>query len=491
MALAVVLVLTVMVTSVIAFTSSNSRDASLKQNGQSAFALAEAGVNDALAQLYSHYYSSSATANNNTTVYNASWFSGTTSQQSPSSTAACTSTSTCMSWDAVSWTPGGAGVTKGTLVLRGTGRVPNPTGGTALTRSVTSTVYVQQPPQRVQTPSYWSELYTGATGQPCDLTLGQGVAATAPIYVAGNLCVLQAASIQGSNVTLKVLGNLRLQNGNSNIGKTSAVKSVQVGGGCVKSTNGAYTTPCPINTSSTDIWDQSGLTKAPAPTPDPLPSIDWASVAAAQAASTTTCTNGVSLSAATFYLTPSSGAGSAGYTCSINDNLSAASLGSITYNSAAHTLALSGDIYLSGSLDISTSSPVTYTGVSSFFVAGTVTASNGSNVCVHLSGGTCDFANATNSASSGYWDTTQSVLIIQSQGALSGTNLAFQGGLYSSTSIALGGGQSATQGPLVSPQIITPGQQLNLSFPNFPFIISGSLGTPAPPYTLFSSGGSF
>jgi hypothetical protein len=168
-------------------------------------------------------------------------------------------------------------------------------------------------------------------------------------------------------------------------------------------------------------------------------------------------------------------------------------VGSITYNSTAHTVALSGDIYLSGALDLSTASATTYTGVASFFVAGTVTAANGTTLCVHVASGKCDTANATNTSSPDYWDTTQSVLIIQSQGALSSTNLNMQGGLYSATSITLGGGQGSMQGPLVSPQLISPGQSLNLSFPNFPFIISGSLGTPAPKYTLFptAGGGSF
>jgi Tfp pilus assembly protein PilX len=496
MALAVMLVLTILVTATLAFTSSSSRDASLKQQGQSAYALAEAGLNAGLAQLYSHYYDSSGAPTNNTTLYSATWFTGAgipSSQQSPSSTTACTSTSTCMSWSPASWTPGGGAFTKGVLVLQGVGRVPNPTGGTPLTRTVSEKIAMEQLPARVSTPSYWSELYTGATGQPCDLQLGQTVNANAPIYVAGNLCLTSAASIEGSAVTLKVLGNIRLQNGGADIGKTTAVTSVQVGGGCVKSNNGAYITPCPINTSTTQIWDQSGRTTAPAPTADPLPSIDFAGVAAGQAASTVACTNGVSLSSATYFLTPASGAGSTGYTCTITDLVSSSIVGSITYNSAAHTVAFSGDVYFSGNLDLSTTSPITYTGVGSFFVAGTVTAANGSVLCVHVASGKCDTANATNTSSPDYWDTTLSVLIIQSQGALSATNLTFQGGLYSATSINLGGGQSATQGPLVSPQLIVPGQSLNLSFPNFPFIISGTLGTSAPKYTLFptAGGGSF
>jgi Tfp pilus assembly protein PilX len=492
MALAIMLVLTILVTSTLAFTSSNSRDASLKQQSQSAYALAEAGLNAGLAELYSHYYDSSGSATNNTTLYTPAWFTAAgvpSSQQSPSSTAACTSSSTCMSWSPVSWTVGGAAFTKGVLTLQGVGRVPNPTGAAPLQRTVTEKISMEQLPGRVATPSYWSELYTGATGQPCDLTLAQTVNANAPIYVAGNLCVLSAAGIEGSAVTLKVLGNIRLQNGGADIGKTTAVTSVQVGGGCVKSNNGSYVTPCPINTSSTQIWDRSGRTTAPVPTADPLPSVDFAGAASNQAASNVACTNGVSLSSATFFLTPSSGAGSTGYTCNITDPLSNSIVGSITYNSAAHTVALAGDIYISGNLDLSNSSPTTYTGVVSFFVAGTVTAANNTVLCAHVKSGTCDTANATNTSSPDYWDTTQTVMIIQSQGAITAQNMAFQGGLYSVTQINLGGGQSSTQGPLVSPSLILPGQSLNLSFPNFPFIISGSLGTAAPSYTLFPTAG--
>jgi Tfp pilus assembly protein PilX len=478
LALAVMLVITVMVTSVIAYTSSNSRDATLKRSGQSAYALAEAGVNQALAQLYSHYYSSSGSANNNSTMYSASWFTGTSSQQSPSSTAACTSTSSCMAWSVASWTPtGSSGINKGTLVLRGQGTAPNPTGGTALTRTVTETLQVLQPPTKVQTPTYWSGIYSGATGGTCDLTLAQGVTASAPIYVAGNLCVNGSASINGSGVTLRVLGNVTIQSGGSNIGGTSAVSSVKVGGGCVKG-NGSPSSPCRINTAATQIWDLSGNSNAPIPAADPLPPIDWAGIQAQQAAATTSCTGGVSLTAATFVLTPNSS-----YSCTITDSTGVV-LGSISYNAASKALTVLGDVYLSGSLSLSNTTAVTYTGIASLFVAGTITAANGSALCVHVSGSTCDFNNATNTSSSNYWDTTQSVLILQSQGAITAQQLSFQGGLYSSVLIDLGGGQSATQGPLVSPQTIKPGQQLNTSFPAFPLIYSGTLGAPPAPYQL-------
>lgn len=493
MALAVMLVLTILVTSALAFTSSNSRDASLKQSGQSAYALAEAGLSQAKAQLYQHYYQTDGSTYNYQTVYDPSWFTGAgipSSQQSPTSTSACTSTSTCMSWGVSSWTPASAPNVKGVLVLQGTGRVPNPTGGTQLRRTVTDTIDVEQLPQYTPPPSYWTELYSGATGQPCDLQLGQTVNANAPIYVAGNLCLTSAASIEGAAVTLKVQGNIRLQNGGADIGQTTRVTSVQVGRGCVKSNSGAYTTPCPINTSTTQIFDNSGNTIAPAPAVETLPPVDWVGIQKEQAASTVSCTNGVSLSSATFYLTPASGAGSTGYTCTIKDGISGGTVGSVTYNSAAHTVALYGYVYFSGNLDISNGTPVTYTGVTSLFVAGTVFASNGTVLCVHVASGTCDVANSLNASSPDNWDTTQALLIIESQGLMSSTNLSFQGGLYSATQINLGGGQGSTQGPLVSPSLIIPGQSLNLTFPRIPLIESFSDPNAHVNYSLATSPGS-
>jgi Tfp pilus assembly protein PilX len=500
MALAVMLVLTILVTATLAYTSASSRDASLKQQGQSAYALAEAGLSQAKAQLYQHYYNPDGTTYNYQTVYDASWFTGAgipSSQQSPTSTSACTSTTTCMSWGVASWTPASAPNVKGVLVLQGTGRVPNPTGGTQLTRTVRDTISVQQLPQYTPPPSYWTELYSGATGQPCDLQLGQTVNATAPIYVAGNLCLTSAASIEGSGddvnkpVNIKVQGNLRLQSGGADIGAVRPVTSVQVRGGCVKSNNGAYITPCPINTkNSQQIWDNSGRTTAPAPAIETLPAIDWAGIAAEQAASTVTCTNGVSLSSATFYLTPASGAGSTGYTCTIKDGISGGTVGSITYNSAAHTVALYGFVYFSGNLDISNGTPVTYTGVTSLFVVGTVFAANGTVLCVHVASGTCDVANSLNTSSPDNWDTTLALLIIESQGLMSSTNLSFQGGLYSATQINLGGGQGSTQGPLVSPSLIIPGQSLNLSFPRIPLIESFSDPNAHVNYSLATTSGS-
>jgi Tfp pilus assembly protein PilX len=502
---AAIIVLAVMFTMTVAmlsYTAGTARDATLQHARQRATDLAEAGVAQAAAQLASHYYDSSQQSVNTSTVYAPSWFTGTTtSQQSPTSSAACTSTSTCMSWSVVSCafstsvtgctldTTSYTGVTQGAVVLKGVGSVPNPTGASAIVKTVTEKITVSQPPTLVVTPNYWKEIYAGGTPSGnCDLTLGQGVAITAPLYVGGDLCLTNTATISGSNVDLKVFGWVWLRQsskiGSSN-GSTPKINTAQIAGGCTNlGVQPTMSSGCTINLATGAIWDltPTSLHAPTAPTADPLPSVDWTKAQSQQANSTPapSCTNGRSLSEANFALTPN-----ASYSCT-------SAVGSITYTYNAggtSTLSVSGSVYFSGNLSIDTQSGVVqYSGLGAFFVAGSVTGANNSYLCVKVASNSCDFANATNTGSSNYWDPTLSALLIQSQGAFNATNLRFQGGIYSATSISIGGGNGTTQGPLVTPGPMSIGQQLNGSFPNFPFIVGGSLGTTSP-YSLSSPSG--
>ena len=211
------------------------------------------------------------------------------------------------------------------------------------------------------------------------------------------------------------------------------------------------------------------------PTADPLPTVDWAQAQSDQNNSipAPSCTNGRSLDESTFSLMPTG----ASYHCTT-------SVGSIDWNAGSHVLTVDGNIWFPGNLWIDTSNTATtYQGIGSFFVGGTISSANNAYLCVKLAGAECDFANATNSSSAGYWDATRNLLLLQAMGAINGTNFHFQGGIYSDTSITLGGGgggTAGTQGPLVSPHTITVGQQLNGSFPDFPQVTSGSLGTLTP-----------
>ena len=494
-------VIMIMVVAMLGFTSASSRDANLKDAGQTAYALAEGGVNQGLAQLASHYYQEwgspptpspyrpdGKTPVNSSTVFDPSWFTGITSQQAPDA-GACTATSTCMSWSATYSTAGAAGIKKGTITITGTGTVPNPTGAHALVRRLTTTIDVLKKPVLVKTPDYWKEIYTGAPPTPgvCNLVLGNGVTITAPLYVAGNLCLQQSAQIYGSNVTLKVFGWVWLKNTStigSSTGAPARIGSALINGAC--STDPGNTAPdqttppaphCTVNASGGKVWDNAGSPSgsshsAQSPTPDPLPTVDWTQAQMDQSDPAPSCTNGRSLSEPTFALTPATS-----YSCTT-------AVGSIAWNATSHVLTVDGNIWFPGNLSIDTSNvPTTYTGLGSFFVWGTITTANNAFLCVKLAGSECDFANATNSGSTGFWDATKNLLLLQAHGAVTGTNFHFQGGIYSFASISLGGGgggTAGTQGPLISPNTITVGQQLNGSFPDFPYITSGSLGTSTP-----------
>jgi Tfp pilus assembly protein PilX len=499
-------VITIMVVAMLSFTSASSRDASLKDAGQSAYALAEGGVNHAFAQLASHYYRDDSprppssyrpdgkTPINSSTAFDPNWFTGTTTAvKSPADGSACTARSTCMSWTAT-YTAAPAGIKKGTITLTGTGTVPNPTGASPVVRRLTTTIDVQKKPTLVRTPDYWKEIYVGAgPTSGCDFILDNGVEITAPLYVAGNLCLRNSSKIYGANVTLKVFGWSWIQNPQSLIGTQndsshSKLSTVQINLGC---SSDSHTTPsttvgsCTVNHNGDKVWDSTPSSQhaATAPTADPLPTINWSQAQSDQNTSlpAPSCTNGRSLSEATFSLTPA-----ASYSCTT-------AVGSIVWNATSHVLTVEGNIWFSGNLWIDTANtPTTYQGLGSFFVGGTISTGNNAFLCVKLSGSECDFAHANVSGSSGFWDATRNLLVLQAQGAVTGTNFHFQGGIYSQTSITLGGGgggTAGTQGPLISPHTITVGQQLNGSFPDFPFITSGSLGTQTPVTLSGLSGG--
>ena len=58
-------VMAIMMSSMLAFTSASARDSYLKQSEQSAYSLAEGAIDQATAQLASHYYDSTNKASNN------------------------------------------------------------------------------------------------------------------------------------------------------------------------------------------------------------------------------------------------------------------------------------------------------------------------------------------------------------------------------------------------------------------------------------------
>ena len=128
MAIAVMLVLAVLVASTLAFTSSDSRDASRSVGTQTAYAAAEAGLNYALAAVQ--------VAGSDTT------------EMSPSPTHAgdTNATVTSLTGGATTTWGGSYNATTKVWTLKSIGSVPNPTGPSALTRTLTQTATLTPPP---------------------------------------------------------------------------------------------------------------------------------------------------------------------------------------------------------------------------------------------------------------------------------------------------------------------------------------------------------
>ena len=429
-------VVTIMVVAMLSFTSASSRDANLKDARQSAYALAEAGVGQALAQLASHFYRDNGSDGptpyqappdddqpiNDSTVFDSSWFATTNSQKSSTDGSPCTYdasgtlTSTCVTWSVTPEPDSPEGIKEQTLLITGTGTVLNPTGAAPLVQTVTAKVDVQKKPVLVKTPEYWKEIYYGdGPSNNCDFTLDQGVEITAPLYSGGNLCLENSAKIYGSDVTLKVLGWAWVKNPQGFIGKDNdatyaRLNSAQILAGCSSAKNKQPSTvvgSCTVNKSGDNVWDSTPTSQhaATAPTADPLPVVDFVEPANRQLSSLS-CTNGRSpTTETTFSLTPAG----ASYSCE-------SQIGSINWDSAAHVLTVDGEVSFSGNLLIDTSNtPTTYEGHGSFFVNGTITTANNAYLCVKVRSGECDFANALDSNSSGFWDATKNLLLLQAR----------------------------------------------------------------------------
>jgi Tfp pilus assembly protein PilX len=134
LALSVMLVLTVLVTSALAFTSSNSRDASRGTAAQKSYAAAEAGINNALAAVQ--------LAGSDTTKMSAQPTSATSGGTVTTLPSGCTSNCITVRWG------GSYNAASQTWTLKAISNVPNPTGSgaAALTRTLTQTATITPPP---------------------------------------------------------------------------------------------------------------------------------------------------------------------------------------------------------------------------------------------------------------------------------------------------------------------------------------------------------
>jgi hypothetical protein len=530
LALLVLTVLAIALGSVIFFTAGNERNANFQRASQVARSLAEAGVNDGVSVL--------------TNPKNAAFLlnDGSSPSVSPGllPDQANAYTSTFTNEGSVQWwgtfdrgdptcppaqqdANGATVACEGVWKLYGRSTVTNPSGTTAIHRTMTAKMPVYQL-QNSYSADVWNWIYSpGSSGTGnCDTLFQNSLVIDVPVWVGGNLCFQNTVQI---NQPTYVAGYLSIKNPQAAIGsKSTPVSEAYVGAGCVYVNNPFYN-PCVIDGTNvkgspakTNVFanylytDPTQIPSGPPPPPSgsifngvsapPLcwglgdcppdstnpVSGGWYSVASpgplhpCDVASTSPAGNPLPVfdnntsfdnSVPTiFNLTPDAYS----YTCKT-------AAGELSWNTTTRTLTVQGVVFIDGSATATSGSnkPITYVGwgdngqctsdgscQSVLFLSGTFLMS-GEHLCavVNSAGNNCD-ASA--------WDPNKKILIIATHGQggqLStgvGTNLTqnqtvFQGGLYAKNSITITSG-AWVQGPLVSGTgTVFDGQSGTLSFP--------------------------
>jgi Tfp pilus assembly protein PilX len=399
------------------YTTSNTKSTSRHRADQQAYALAEAGLNNAVSRL-----SAVSDPTNPSAVPS-------TTETLATGTATYSGLLTQNAVHCVAWWP-----TPCVWTLTATGSVRNPVGGasTPVTRQVSQQVKIVY---TRQTSSMWNYLYSDAT-TGC-MNVNNNATISSPLYVRGNLCMANNSRVTGS--PLQVEGTLTVGNGGSVGTSTTPIAVAKLKGGC---TGGS---PNPHPCTSADRVYASSITT----TPDGLrkPPVDFATwYQEASPGPNHNCTSG-SLPAGTafdnggglnrsnpaFNLTPSTA-----YSCSTSS-------GQISWTPGnPGTLTVSGVIFFDGDIQLPISTYAVYTGQATIYAYGRILFNNNAWLC--------GIAGCTSS-----WNTTQNVLMLVS-GATSGygldltNNTVYQGAAYIVADYHLNN-NATNWGPVVANQI--------------------------------------
>jgi len=526
MALGIMLVLIIVLTTVVTFTAAGGRDSHRVNAGQKASALAEAGLNNALAVLNQNYPG--------IYIY-------------PGNPALLPSRTTTYSSGSVTWsgTLEPAPVTaswQDEWRVTAVGSVPNPTGPGAgpVTRRLTAVVPIIIPDSVSADPSTSSLNWVYAFN---DVEFGQSVQVASPVYAGRDLNLTSTAKISevipasttdparankvavGRNFSQKNPGN---KTGHVVDTAAGQLAEVYVQGQCDVGPPLNGHTPCLWASGSAvsldKIWTAtfgttippglvtapkltcclpiSGtLTTAPAEpvTVPPTPSVMGFWYQNAYLGPNTLCQtssgtpprfdiatgtdgpDGIINQSATagqpaFDLT------GATYSCKTDQ-------GELSYDAPSKTLRIKGPIFIDGSAT-SSANGARYLGKGAIILSGTFLMPNNTALCVNLTGNSCN--------TTAPWDPDIAGMFVfaagdfstdisnQGTGSLSGIGIQikkgeYQGGLFASRKVDATVTDTVVQGPIVSAYSdVAAGQSGVLSFPAISFPTSGSSGFTGP-----------
>lgn len=461
LALSITMVLAIAVTTLVTYATQNQHNAGVSKASQDSYALAESGINNAMAVL-------SKPTNN---ALNASVI-----------TSACANANPCRTDYAngyVLW-GGTLDAHAGTWALTSTGYVRNPTGATVVKRVVKASVVVKPTTTQPLNNPAWNYIYaTKAPSSGCDEIVQQSVVIASPFFVNGNLCLQNTASITSG--PLNVVGSLTLTQKSNIVGSAaSPISDAHIGAGC-KYQNGAMDNPCKgavdnvyakvLNTTPSTItppvvyWDSWYLNASPGPyfpcqtSSGSVPTFDTDQ---GTTGDVTKRNNSVSTA---FNLTPSSS-----YTCK-NPN------GELSWDATNKVLTVTGTIFIDGSAYIQNGAVNSYNGQAVIYLSGTFLEKN-SKLCAGLNAAKTDCDTTT-------WDPNSELLCIVANGSggqvnswdsVQVTSATFQGAIFATKSIDTDT-TGAVDGPLVG-ETVNLGQSATTSFPT---ITTVPVGMPSNP----------
>ena len=464
--LGILLVTSIMLISVIQYSSGAGRGANRTKADQSAYALAEAGINNAMSIL----------GNPTNNALNSTLLPSRTTTYADGS---------------VTWS-GVLNANTARWTVTSIGAVRNPTGPTPtaspVTRRIVAQIDVIPTLSQPLNSQAWNYIYSRATGSTCDTTLQQTVQINSPMLVSGNLCLQNSAQLLKGPVV--VGGSVTMTDGNTIGTAATKVSSVAIGNGCSKSNpSGASQNPC---TGGAAVHIYADTVSSSPPTIPP-PSVNWdAWYANANPGPYYPCTTvsgtppafesgdqgvlpNVDLTkrnnsiASVVDLTPSTS-----YNCHTVG-------GDLAWNATTKVLSVNGTMYIDGSAKIENGAVNTYSGFATIYLSGTLLIKN-SQMCAEVAAGTC---------STSAWTSNSRMLVfvaggngsnpgVQSQtGSGNGILLnsaKFQGALYATYGIDIATTSNA-DGPLDGSPVKV-GQSVNSTWPAFTVVPAGMPGNP-------------
>jgi Tfp pilus assembly protein PilX len=532
MALGMTTVLAFTLTTTLEMTTAGARHAKRSNADQHAFALAESGLNNAIAVLSAGYPDSenpypgngallplrSNTFTNGTTwwcgtldmtlaVWNITSYGHVTSSTRPSGSTV--SKSACGS----SFTVDAADIVRRMSIV-----VPvNPDRSAHAAAPVWQWLYAPCDATLTNSGTLNAPFYAG-----CDLNIQNSLTVADQLYVAGNLTFsgqghMDAAPMPAGVPQLSVGGLTRLMNTNGRIGTAGTpIADADLLGGCVQKNKTGYpdvgNEPCSWANSSVNIaaggqnnttmravpvtapvadWSQAYNTSYPGPhrgctsqtgTPPSFDStgssirdtsLDWTTI---QPASTAAPQN----------LTPATS-----YSCKPAG-------GELSWNATTRVLTVSGNVFIDGSVVIdllwSGNRNAAYNSVGTIWSSGTILIKNAALCAVPGTGGSCYTSGTSGTGScvtSGTWDPNKCLLILAANGngssggvqgqVAAGNGIEVKGGAFQGGAFATNSVESATTGQIDGPMItvtgtIKIGQSSVSSFPPINFLNAGAPG---------------